>query len=125
MDFFFGEEIKIRLSFTHNDDIFAVEAVYAHYEKRTYTLTLRGNPELDEEDPTVGRKKRSTVELSGDYNGAHVPGRYGIERLIFYTLAGHAFHDDASVKEITWRVLQLHPPTHTVTDLKVESDAGD
>jgi hypothetical protein len=122
IEYFYGEEVKMRLSFTHYDDIFAVEVVYAHSENRTYTLTLEGNPERKEGSPVTGPGKRSTVDLSGTFDGSHIPGVYWVERVLFHTLAGPTFHDDAEVQTVCWRTLELHSPAHTVANLEVEFD---
>ncbi len=123
--YFYGDEIKMWLSFTHYDVIFAVEVVYAHSEDRTYTLTLAGNPEPEEGSSTKRPGKRSTVLLSGAFDGSHIPGVYGVERLLFHTLAGPTIHDDAEVRTVRWRTLELHSPAHAVDDLQVEFEDPD
>lgn len=99
--------------------------MYLHDTDRTYSLVLKGNPSLDEDSPETGQKKRSTVDLTGGFDGTQIAGLYGVERLVFSTLAGDVFHDDAFVKEIPWPVLKLHTSTHTVWDFKIEVNPSD
>jgi hypothetical protein len=122
LEYFYGDEVKIRLSFTHHDDIFAVEAVYAHSEDRTYTLTLEGNPELEGSSPGHGPGKRSTVILSGTFGESHIPGIYGAERVLFHTIAGSTFHYGGTIRLGNWRTLELHGPAHNVSEVEVEFD---
>jgi hypothetical protein len=120
-----GEEVKIRLSFSHPDVIFAVEVVYAHSEDRTYTLTLEGNPELAEGSPDTGPDKRSTVLLSGVFDEAHMPGVYGVERVLFHTHTGATFRYDGTLPSDRWRTLELYGSMQQVGDLEVEFDPSD
>jgi hypothetical protein len=107
--YYIGDEVKLRMSFTHDDQIVAVEVVYAHEEERTHTLCLSGNPTLDDGSPTVGRAKRSTVELSAVWDAGHEPGRYEVVRAVYYNFAGHAgiSFDLGGIHNVEWPVLEL------------------
>ncbi len=107
-----GDEVKIRVSFTHGDHIVAVEVVYALEGNPSYTLCLSGNPTLEEGSPTVGSDKRSTVELSAVWDAAHAPGRYQMIRDVYYNFDGHAIFGmsvAAGLDDVKWPELEFDP----------------
>jgi hypothetical protein len=116
-----GDEVKIRMSFTHSEHITAVEVVYASVEDRSYTFCLNGNPILDEGSSTVGKDKGSTVELSAVWDGAYTPGHYHMDRVVFYTFSGVAMHDVpvAVLGDEEWPVLVLDTNRYPVQISKV------
>jgi hypothetical protein len=122
IEYSYGDVVRMRLSFTHPDVVFSVEVVYAHSELRTYTLSMEGSPESEEGSPPTGPNKRSTVDLTGGFDGSHIPGVYGIERVLFHTYSGTTFHDDVEARTVRWRTLELLHPAHVVRDLEVEFD---
>jgi hypothetical protein len=104
-----GDEVRILMSFTHHEQIQAVEVVYANEVDNSYTFCLSGNPNPDEGSSMVGKDKRSTVELSAVWDGAYMPGHYQMVRSVFYTFSGVALHDEpvAIQGDVEWPVLAL------------------
>lgn len=88
MRYFPGDEITVRLTFTHDAPMHTVEVVYKSEEDASYTITLSGNPEPQEGSKTTGMSKRSIVDVGGVVDAAYPPGLYTVHRLVFYTLSG-------------------------------------
>ena len=86
-----GDEIRVRMTFTHDAPIFAVRVVYAHPDDPTYALVLRGNPEPAEGSATTGPEKRSAVELTEVVDEEMITGAYRPVRVMFYPHSGCAF----------------------------------
>jgi hypothetical protein len=89
--FYSGDEIRLRLSYTHAGTFFAVEVVYVHVEHESYTLTLSGNPEREEGSAATGDERHSTVVVSEEVDVTHIPGRYKIARVLFYQPSGEVY----------------------------------
>ncbi len=125
--YFMGDEVKIRASFCHSDQIVAVEAVYTNADEPTYTFTLQGNPDLSKESKTIGAEKHSTVDLRAVWDAAQLPGLYSMQRLVFYTFSGTAIHDTplAIADEKEWPVFELYSPAHSIRVTNLEPDPSD
>jgi hypothetical protein len=85
--YYSGDEIRMRMTFTHDGHISAVEVLYTHHDDRTFALTLSGNPEPVEGSPAAGDGKRSTVDLTGVVDESLIVGTYSARRVPVYTFA--------------------------------------
>jgi hypothetical protein len=88
--YMYGDEVRIRLTFTHDAKISAVEVLYTHHDDNTYAITLSGNPEPVEGSRVGGEGKRSTVELTGVVDESLIVGTYSARRVIVYDFTGRA-----------------------------------
>jgi hypothetical protein len=86
--YFPGDDIRLRVSWTSGATITAVEVVYAHLDHPWITLTLEGNAESEEDSPAYGPNKRGTAIVSGVAEFHHAVGVYVVSRVVFYTFTG-------------------------------------
>jgi hypothetical protein len=111
--YFPGDEITLRLTFTHDSPMHAVEVVYKSEEDSSYTITLSGNPEPQEGSKITGMSKQSIVDMSGVVDASYPPGLYTIHRLVFYTFSGGEItflSEDAALHHVGW--VPGQGPTH-------------
>ncbi len=124
--YYMGDEIWIRMAFTHNDQITAVDAVYTHEGDPSFALTLSGNPEPDESYPITGEGKRSVVDLSGVVDAAHLQGHYRFRRVLLYTFSGRAiYHSGFLDEQVQWPILEIREPSNRVEVSSIELDPSD
>jgi len=144
-----GDEIRIRVSFTHSGNPVAVDAIYAQEGDESRTITLSGNPELEEGSPAYGEDKHSEVVLSAVVDVAHKSGDYRVARVVFYQFSGTAFEftapgmlpsvsmgmwgrsgqlttatDAASQQESGWPIIRImpEPPGGEITDVRLADE---
>jgi hypothetical protein len=86
--YLYGDEITMRVTFTHDAMLAALEVIYTHHEDGSYMLTLNGNPEPVEGGEVAGEGKRSVVVLTGTVDHSIVVGQYLPRRIVAYTLEG-------------------------------------
>jgi hypothetical protein len=92
-EYYPGDEINLRVAFSTDSKITAIEVVYAHPSYRWITLTLEGGAEPQE----VGGKggdKRYEATVSGVVEEHHAPGIYSVAGVVFYTFTGRSFAYD-------------------------------
>ena len=117
-----GDEVRMVLTFTHNDNIDAVEVVYAHAEDPLTTLVLSGNPEPEEDSPEVGIKKRSQVALSEQVDIKHQPGDYHVQRVLFYTFCGNVLRYSTSEMTVEHSTLSVFEEDGSITNMQLSTD---
>jgi hypothetical protein len=88
VEYFPGDEIRIRVAITSSSNIHAVEVIYAHPEYPWITLTLEGTAELEENSHTYGSRKRFVAVVSGVPEWHHIGAVYDVARVVFYTFNG-------------------------------------
>jgi hypothetical protein len=123
-----GDEIRMRLALAHDPTITAVDVVYVNVSTRnpTYTLTLSGYPEPQEDSPPAGEDKRSIVEVSAVVDVAHLPGHYGVARVMFYSFSGRAYKRDADETGVDgWPILEIRDEPDSVKVIHVELEPSD
>jgi hypothetical protein len=85
-----------------------------HAEHESHTLTLSGNPELEEGSPATGDEKHSTVVVSAVVDVKHIPGRYTVARAVFYSFARASFGVGAPGMPVPPYTAVFAPATHHV-----------
>lgn len=83
-----GDEIRMRMTFTHDGHISAVEVVYLSHADPTHALTLSGNPDPVEGSPLAGKGKPSTVELTATVDETLLVGEYNLQRVTVFSFVG-------------------------------------
>jgi hypothetical protein len=124
-----GDEVRLRVTFSTDSNITAVEVVYAHPIYEWITLPLEGTPELVE--GTTGRAKRYEVTVSGVVEEHHAPAIYGAARVVLYTFTGRAAAYDRRETGLRgegytlpgrWPELSINPDYQEMFDVRVEID---
>jgi hypothetical protein len=118
--YLYGDEVTMRITFTHDALLAAIEVIYTHREDGSHVITLSGNPEPIEGGEEVGEGKRSVVVLTGTVDETLLVGEYRPLRIVAYTLHGrsefstpssdwpnlHVTYGGAQVREAT---IELEP----------------
>jgi hypothetical protein len=105
---------------THGTNVVAVEVVYAHAEQPTYTLTLSGNPELEEGSPATGGSKRSAVNVSTVVDESKRAGLYRVDRVEFYAFSGVLIlYNKNDLHLDDWPVLSINQENVDMQDIVV------
>jgi hypothetical protein len=119
--YLYGDEITMRMTFTHDATLTAIEVIYTHREDGSHMITLSGNPELVEGGEVAGQGKRSVVVLTGTVDESLIVGRYLPRRVVAYTFAGRT-----DLKEPTsigpWPDLYVNYGSANIREATIETE---
>jgi hypothetical protein len=119
--YFYGDEITMRVTFTHGPRLVAIEVLYTHHEDGSYMITLSGNPEPVEGSAVAGEGKRSVVILTGTVDHSIIMGRYLPRRIVAYTLEGRTDFVEPS-RAGDWPILYVMHGGGGIRDATVEPE---
>ena len=118
--YFYGDPISIRMTFTHDVNISAIEVIYTHHDDSSYRFILSGNPEPVEGSPVTGYRKRSTVLLQETADDSLIVGTYRATRIMLYTFSGRTQPSDPTGR---WPVLFITMGSANIDEVSVELES--